>query len=75
MESQVSLRHPLGHEGPKTFEEWLAYMEANGYPDVRLTRTRNMLRAAWFASAELYNARIEHLEDEILDRSYEADRK
>ena len=37
-----------------TFEEWLASIEGD-YPEIRLTRTKNMLREAWFASSKLYN--------------------
>jgi len=37
-----------------TFEEWLRSIEED-YPEVRLTRTKNLLRATWFASANPYH--------------------
>lgn len=35
----------------KTFEEWLSIVEGE-YPEVRLTRAKNLLRQAWNAALE-----------------------
>jgi hypothetical protein len=40
-----------------TFEEWMAAIEAD-YPEIRLTRTKNLARHAWFAAAASYNSAL-----------------